>query len=860
MQTRIEREFVAAGANTGSDCVKWLELSASRQVVAFAVSNTLAIAELRDACSEATVVCTLRGHQGRINAIACCHSRNELVSCSEDGSVRVWGRESDGGAWAEVAVLLGLKSSGVAVSCLSVGAGGSFVAASDTQGSVCIWLRPSQGGEFVRFQDFTLPPAQTPHALHLVTLPKDSSVQGAATLSLLVGSVDARVHVYVNDPLSRRFESVGSLPGHEEWVTSLASTIVAQGSVYVASGSKDCKIRVWKFVSTPRAQHASPEVESPQANGDIAEEDEDEDEDELLDAPEGAVQIAPEEIMTEARLSFRSPDGILQFNVFLETLLVGHEDWVSSVEWMRTSGPDLADELRLILFSTSMDRNMVMWSPGQADAGGVWSATARIGDVGGQLGGSVGGNLLGFVGGCSSPEGSAILGVGYGGSFHLWRRHQEQGQGHLASWSGHAFLSGHFGSVNDVAWSTCGRFLFAASSDQTVRLFAPVPRGVGTGAGSGVWREVSRPQIHGYNMTCVVPLSPTRIITAGEEKLLRVFDMPLCVRRGLRKLCDVDVDDDSSKASTEVVDRAYIPELGLSNRAVELMSKAEAAEQEARGVEALDWSAPPLEGQLADHTIWPESKKLFGHSNDVLCVALSSTASGNWLASASKARDAATAAIVLWDPDKMAAVSKLQVHESSVVCLQFSGDGRYLASAGKDRSLCIFMRTGQATQPFEVHAEQPAAHKRIIWDCSWAAATGPETSGGDEQFLVTGSRDGACKVWRVRGRGDDRLVCMHSFVPFGGAAVMALHCRPLCGSTTLTTLAVGCEDGNISVWQIRVSSDGVSVSAEAVAAASNHIAHGASVKRLRWSPTDDSLLASGSADCTMRVYRIDQKN
>jgi len=860
MQMQIEREFVAAGANTGSNSIKWLYLSSSRQVVAFAVSNVVAIAELKDANSDATIICTLRGHQGRINAIACCHNRKELISCSEDGSVRVWGRESDEGAWGEVAVLLGLKSSGVAVSCLSVGAGDTFVAASDTQGNVCIWLRPSQGGGFARLQDFALPPAQTAHALHLLILPMDSSVQGAATLSLLVGSVDARVHVYVSNPLSRRFESVGSLPGHEEWVTSLASTNVAQGSVYVASGSKDCKIRVWKFVSTPRAQHAPSEVDSPQANGDNADEDEDDDDDELLDAPEGAVQIAPEEIMTEARLSFCSPDGSLQVSVFLETLLVGHEDWVSSVEWMRTSGSDLEDERRLVLFSTSMDRNMVMWSPG--DAGGVWSATARIGDVGGQLGGSVGGNLLGFVGGCSSPEGSAILGVGYGGSFHLWRRHQSEGQ--LASWSGHAFLSGHFGSVNDVAWSTCGRFLLAASSDQTVRLFAPAPRVASTGAGNGGWREVSRPQIHGYNMTCVVPLSPTRIITAGEEKLLRAFDMPLCVRRGLRKLCGVDVDGDkSSEATADVVDRAYIPELGLSNRAVELMSKAEAAEQEARGVEALDWSAPPLEGQLADHTIWPESKKLFGHSNDVLCVALSSTASGSWLASASKARDAATAAIVLWDPEKMAAVSKLQVHESSVVCLQFSSDGRYLASAGKDRSLCIFMRTGQATQPFEVHAEQPAAHKRIIWDCSWAPASGAEPSGDDEQqLLVTGSRDGACKVWRVRVRGDDRLVCLHSFVPFGGAAVTALHCRPLHSptTTTTTTLAVGGEDGNVSVWQIRVSSDGVNASAEAVAAASNHIAHGASVKRLRWSPTDESLLASGSADCTMRVYRIDQKN
>jgi elongator complex protein 2 len=351
-------------------------------------------------------------------------------------------------------------------------------------------------------------------------------------------------------------------------------------------------------------------------------------------------------------------------------------------------------------------------------------------------------------------------------------------------------------------------------------------------------------------MTCVVPLSPTRIITAGEEKLLRAFDMPLGVRRGLRKLCKIDVGccDEAS-----VVDRAYIPELGLSNRAVELMSKAEAAEQESRGVEVLDWAAPPLEGQLADHTIWPEVKKLFAHSNDVLCVASSAV----WLASASKARDVATAAIVLWNIDKMTAVSKLQVHESSVVCLQFSGDGGYLASAGKDRSLCVFKRTGQARQPFEVHAEQPAAHKRIIWDCSWV----PIASGAVEpsvQLLVTGSRDGVCKLWRVSVEADDKLACLLSFTPFGGSAVTALHCRPIfLDAACLThTLAVGSEDGNISVWIMRVGNDGADASAEVAVTVSQHLAHGATVKRLRWNPRDETLLASGSADSTMRVYKV----
>lgn len=51
--------------------------------------------------------------------------------------------------------------------------------------------------------------------------------------------------------------------------------------------------------------------------------------------------------------------------------------------------------------------------------------------------------------------------------------------------------------------------------------------------------------------------------------------------------------------------KAYIPELGLSNKAAEFMSKEELKEQAARGVVALDYSSAPLEGQLADHTIWP---------------------------------------------------------------------------------------------------------------------------------------------------------------------------------------------------------------------------------------------------------------
>jgi WD40 repeat protein len=78
--------------------------------------------------------------------------------------------------------------------------------------------------------------------------------------------------------------------------------------------------------------------------------------------------------------------------------------------------------------------------------------------------------------------------------------------------------------------------------------------------------------------------------------------------------------------------------------------------------------------------------KMFGHNNEVMCMSMS--ADGVWVASASKARDASTASVLLWTapPSAVAAstpgaahlqlVDRLPGHESTVVCLRFSPDSR----------------------------------------------------------------------------------------------------------------------------------------------------------------------------------------
>lgn len=66
---------------------------------------------------------------------------------------------------------------------------------------------------------------------------------------------------------------------------------------------------------------------------------------------------------------FSTPQG--QYTAFLEALLVGHEDWVHSVQWQRSLGQGLQVQ-PLCLLSTSMDRTMMLWRPdpltGQLDS------------------------------------------------------------------------------------------------------------------------------------------------------------------------------------------------------------------------------------------------------------------------------------------------------------------------------------------------------------------------------------------------------------------------------------------------------------------------------------------------------------
>ena len=228
---------------------------------------------------------------------------------------------------------------------------GVVLSASDSSGNISIWSRLHDSGQFELVHSVTMPPSQTPHVLHLVRLDEDDA------LCLLIGAVDSKIHVWATSTpykLPSAFEEHGTLSGHDEWVTSLSSRKLdsetpEKAGFLLASGSKDFKTRVWRF--EPEAgEYGVIEGFGKQPFG--QEEYEEENDGDSICEETDAVKVSVAELeeerrTTEARLRFSVPppssldsrnssstSSALTFRVYLETLLVGHEDWVTSVQWL----------------------------------------------------------------------------------------------------------------------------------------------------------------------------------------------------------------------------------------------------------------------------------------------------------------------------------------------------------------------------------------------------------------------------------------------------------------------------------------------------------------------------------------------
>ena len=467
----------------------------------------------------------------------------------------------------------------------------AFVTCAD-DGRVVAWATPREGdggGALRELGRLTLASADAPLCCAVTRAPGREERR-----VLAVGCVDGRTRVYACDFTNEgsvTFEACGILDGHADWVRGVAFAPTRRDdAVFLATASQDRTARVWRVRTVP-------------ADGAPASKDA---------APFARLAAPPE-----------PPSAVLggrRVKTSLESLLIGHEDWVTSVAWH----PDAS---KMVLMTASMDRSLVLWSPAGApwtseEAGSeLWMSSTSLGEAAAVC--------LGYYGASFSPDGDAIMANSHGGALHLWRRDDD------GSWRPIPGTSGHTMRVTCLCWDTAGRWLMSGGRDQTVRVHAPWH-----GDGPKGWRQIARPQVHGHDIVCFATMhddaGTTTYVSGADEKVLRVFEAPgTFLGTVVNSLGNTD--SVAAAALTKAKNLsleslgAELPALGLSNKALrgadaeDLPSdvaglRAQAAQQEglieeynARGVEAITPQAltqPPLEEVLAQATLWPETRKL----------------------------------------------------------------------------------------------------------------------------------------------------------------------------------------------------------------------------------------------------------
>eukprot|EP00887_Chlorella_sp_A99_P005490 scaffold1.g5490.t1 len=812
----VTLEHVAAGVNRVANALHWGDAG----LVAFAAHNAVVVYDVE----EARVLATLLGHTDRVNCVRwfsaadlglASHHRpgapTLLASGAGDASIRLWLWQPAAPAtpWARAALLEGHTAPVTSLTTFPLG-GDRVLLVSTAAGAdeVLVWeCDPGAAASGAGVSCGGGGPAAAAGAQGAWRLRQRIAVglhmQGCAAVArlpadpgwllLALGGVDSQVRLLACPP-GGEFAEACRLAGHQDWVRGLAFAQMDDGRLLLASASQDKNVRIWAVapVGQEGASAGAGVVAAAAADSSAG------------DQPPLAASLlryAPKpRIWTEANC----------YVAVLEALLVGHEDWVHSVAWQPAaaaarSGGSSSTHTPCLL-SASMDRTMMLWRPDKAT--GLWMAEESVGDAGTLR--------LGYYTGVFSPDGASILAHGYTGALHLWAR---QRNGGLAP--RHA-LGGHYGPVVDACWAADGGCLLTVSADQTARLTAR--------AAGGRWCEIARPQVHGHDFSCVAALpppppgAPFLYASGSEEKVLRVFQGPrafegtLALARGRAPAGGAHGSGgvDAGGGGGAAALGATLPALGLSNKAVYVGDAGEGGggtgleDEGGLGGYSLGGdmllpaaapaavAGPPLEEHLAQNTLWPEIHKLYGHGNDVYCIAADPR--GRYLASACRAQSADAAAVWLWDTARWTGAGSLPAHALTVTQLAFSPDGALLASASRGRSVALFQRQGEGASaagapPFRPAGKLPKAHARVVWSVHWSP---------DGALLATGSRDGNVKVWSVaRGGGADAALPQTpaAVLPLGGS-VRSVAWAPDCCAGALYYLAAGLEDGSLQLLRL----------------------------------------------------------
>ena len=66
---------------------------------------------------------------------------------------------------------------------------------------------------------------------------------------LAIGGSSSKIQLYASSPIELNFQKFATLKGHEDWIRGLDFT-TSHSDIYLASGSQDRYIRLWKITQS----------------------------------------------------------------------------------------------------------------------------------------------------------------------------------------------------------------------------------------------------------------------------------------------------------------------------------------------------------------------------------------------------------------------------------------------------------------------------------------------------------------------------------------------------------------------------------------------------------------------------------
>ncbi|CAH8592868.1 unnamed protein product [Heterobilharzia americana] len=531
-----------------------------------------------------------------------------------------------------------------------------------------------------------------------------------------------------------------SVSGHEDWIRCI-DVCVDQVStipiVLIATGGQDSIVRLWRLFSTVN---------------DI-------------------IMIGCE---PEKSIHLQLPEQFINKNIHLcltsESVLASHENWVTGVRWAPTTNVQVFPPN---LLTCSMDKSLIIWEPPSenstesSDMCSLWKEKTRLGHFG-----DTGLSIMD----CHwlPNDGTKVFGHTFQGSISIWFKSDKE------FWLPALPLTGHVGPVADLSWMStfpeeditiddCYTYLLTAGFDQTVRLYTC--QLCNSDLKEEFWHELARPQIHGYDMNAIESISPTLYVSAGDEKVVRVFTTTKAFMNSFKRLyhssSSIRTKLDRILADSSIPTGAVQPPLGLSNQIVTLSSNNNKANNEDGSDnndeyvineknEDISGDCPsdelPTEDRLQHATLWPEVKKLYGHPYEIYCLAVHPHKL--LVASACTASKPEYAHIILWNGDLNWCIhQRLQHHQLTVTQMAWSHDGTRLLAVSRDRTWSLWSEQSMSStkEKEEIVVEiqlrnyvlsaypmKGQSHSRIIWTCGWSP---------DDKYFFTGSRDSTICCW-----------------------------------------------------------------------------------------------------------------